>query len=395
MVLHFYTTNMLDNIKKKELAIFDFYLGGHHIEYLHHIYMYAIEDVTISYTFILPNNFDKFGGKMSWPEADNIRFIFFELDDKYVRSLKALEKARMLSRLLKKYANETGIKEFVLIETMVFMPYLPFYLGKKVRITSILYHLPLFSVNSSLKSKVLTNINFRFLAKSPCFKKICLLNSEEAVAFYNKKFRTKRFSFIPDPYVPIECEKVRSAIREGLGIGSSKKVFIHFGGLTRRKGTLEILDALFYVDKDKLENLTFVFAGRVIEDIKEEFYNKINRLKDKVQIIVFDQFCEYSLFAEICKIADYIIIPYRNTSQSSGVCSYAAQFKVPVIGPSEGLLGKIINNYKLGVGFPALNSVKIAKILQENIYKEISQDKEYADSYLRISTPQNFCQHLI
>ena len=357
--------------------------------------MHAIEDATTSYTFILPNNFDKFGGKMSWPKANNIRFIFFELDDKYVRSLKTLEKARILSRLLKKFADKTGIKEFVLIETMVFMPYIPLYLGRKAKITSILYHIPMFSKNSSFKSKFYSKMNLWLLANAPCFKKICLLNSTEAVEFYNKEFKTKRFSFIPDPYVPIECEKPLSAIREELGISPSKKVFIHFGGLTRRKGTLEILDALFLVDKDCLKNMAFIFAGRVIEDIKEEFYNKINQLKEKVQIIVFDQFCEYSLFAEICRIADYIMIPYRNTAQSSGVCSYAAQFGVPVIGPAEGLLGNIINKFKLGVGFPALNSVKIAKILQENIYKEILQDKEFANSYLRISTPQNFCQHLI
>ena len=385
----------MNTTNKKEIAIFDFYLGGHHIEYLHHIYMHAIDDVATNYTFILPDNFDKFGGKMSWPKADNIHFIFYELDDKYVRSLKAFEKARMLSKLLRKFIDKTGIKDIILIETMAFMPYLPFYLGKKAKVTSILYHLPLFCANSSLKNKVFTNTNFQLMAKFPCFKKICLLNSEEAVEFYNNKFRTKKFSFIPDPYVPIECEKPLSAIREELGISPSKKVFIHFGGLTRRKGTLEILDALFLVDKDCLKNMAFIFAGRVIEDIKEEFYNKINQLKDKVQIIVFDQFCEYSLFAEICTVADYIIIPYRNTAQSSGVCSYAAQFKVPVIGPKEGLLGNIINNYKLGTGFQALNSITIAKILQESIYKEVTMSEEHTCNYQRISTPQNFCKHLI
>ncbi|MBR4989171.1 MAG: glycosyltransferase [Bacteroidaceae bacterium] len=381
--------------KEQNIAVFDFYLGGHHIEYLHHIYMHALQDAKTNYTFILPNNFDRFGERMSWPEADNISFTFFEMDDKYVRSLKALEKARMLSRLLKKYANETGIKEFVLIEIMVFMPYLPFYLGKKIRITSILYHLPLFCANSNLKNKVFTNTNFQLMAKFPCFKKICLLNSEEAVEFYNKKFRTKKFSFIPDPYVPIECEKAPSAIRESFGIVSSKKVFIHFGGLTRRKGTLEILDALINVDKDKLENLTFVFAGRVIEDIKEEFYNKINQLKEKVQIIVFDQFCEYSLFAEICRIADYIMIPYRNTAQSSGVCSYAAQFGVPVIGPAEGLLGNIIKGYGLGIGIENLNSEKIANFLNFSTYKDITVNREKNFEYLNISTPKNFFHCLI
>ena len=381
--------------KKRNIAVFDFYLGGHHIEYLHHIYMHAIEDATTSYTFILPNNFDKFGSKMSWPKADNINFIFYELDDKYVRSMKVFDKSRMLSKLLRKFVDETGIKNIILIETMVFMPYLPFYLGRKVKITSILYHLPLYSKGTSLKNRFYNRLMIFLMATSSCLRKICLLNSTEAVDYYNKKYLTRKFSFLPDPYIPINCEKEKACIKEEMGIDASKTIFIHFGELMRRKGTLEILDALFLVDKEKLKNKAFIFAGRVIEDIKEEFYDKIDHLKDKVQIVVFDQFCEYSLFAEICTAADYIIIPYRNTSQSSGVCSYAAQFKVPVIGPKEGLLGNIINNYKLGTGFQPLNSIKIAKILQESIYKEVTISEEHSNHYQRISTPEHFCQCLI
>lgn len=381
--------------KEPNIAVFDFYLGGHHIEYLHHIYMHAIEDTTTSYTFILPNNFDKFGEKMSWPKADNINFIFYELDDKYVRSLKVFDKSRMLSKLLRKFVDETGIRNIILIETMVFMPYLPLYLGKKVKITSILYHLPLYSKGTSLKNRMYNRLMMFLMATSSCLRKICLLNSTEAVDYYNKKYLTRKFSFLPDPYIPINCEKDEAGIRKRMGIDISKTIFIHFGELMRRKGTLDILDSLFLVDKDKLKNKCFVFAGRVIEDIREEFYCKVKQLQDKVQIIVFDQFCEYSLFAEICKIADYIIIPYRNTAQSSGVCSYAAQFNVPVIGPDEGLLGNIIRKYGLGLGIKNLNSEKIAEILNLSIYNNIKADKGKNIEYLNISTPRNFFHHLI
>ena len=183
-----------------------------------------MEDIDTNYTFIVPENFEKFGSHMSWPKVDNIRFIFYELDDKYVRSLKALEKARILSKLLKKFVDETGLKDIILIETMVFMPYLPFYFGKKVKITSILYHLPLFCAISSFKSKVYNYINFWLLANAPCLKKVCLLNSAEAVDFYNKKFGTEKFAFLPDPYVPIKCTKTPSEIREELGIPLSNNV---------------------------------------------------------------------------------------------------------------------------------------------------------------------------
>ena len=132
----------------------------------------------------------------------------------------------------------------------------------------------------------------------------------------------------------------------------------------------------------------------VIEDIKKDFYEKIEKLKNNVQIIVFDQFCEYSIFAELCTIADYIIIPYKNTAQSSGICSYAAQFKVPVIGPAEGLLGTLIRDNGLGYTINGINAEKIARFISSEEYKNIETDKIKAEEYLRASTPKNFFHHL-
>ena len=106
----------------KKIAIFDFYLGGHHIEYLHHIYINAVEQKDVDFTFIIPSNFSAFKSDFVWPEVDNVRFLFYDLDDKYVRSLGFLKKSKLLCLLLKRFIKETGIKDVILIETMVFLP---------------------------------------------------------------------------------------------------------------------------------------------------------------------------------------------------------------------------------------------------------------------------------
>lgn len=385
---------MHNNIKKKEIAIFDFYLGGHHIEYLHHIYIYAIEHKDVDFTFIIPSNFSKFKSDFVWPESDNVKFVFYNLDDKYVRSLGFRQKSKLLCGLLKRFIAETGIKDVILIETMVFLPYLPLYISGKVNITSILYHLPIFHKEARLKSRLHTKLDMGLVAYARCLKKVCLLNSESAVEIYNKKYRTRKFAFLPDPYTPLVCERSIEEIKKEHNIDLYKEVFIHIGGLTRRKGTIEILDALVKLDAESLKNKCFIFAGRVIEDIKTEFYNKIEQLKNKVQIVIFDQFCEYSLFGEICTIADYIIIPYKNTAQSSGICSYAAQFNVPVIGPAEGLLGSLIRENGLGYTINEINSDKIVELINSGEYKHIITDKMKADKYLRTSTPENFFHYL-
>lgn len=379
---------------KKRIAIFDFYLGGHHIEYLHHIYINAVEHKDIDFTFIIPSNFSNFKSDFVWPVSDNIKFLFYDLDDKYVRSLGIRKKSKLLCQLLKRFIKETEIKDVILIETMVFLPYLPMYINRKVNITSILYHLPLYHKAPTLKSKLHAKLDMSIIAYSRCLKKVCLLNSKKAVEIYNKKYHTGKFAFLPDPYTPLACKQSVEEIKQEYNIGSDKEIFIHIGGLTRRKGTIEILDAIAQINAERLKDKCFVFAGRVIEDIEIDFYEKIEKLKDNVQIIVLDQFCEYSVFAELCTIASYIIIPYKNTAQSSGICSYAAQFKVPVIGPTEGLLGSLIRDNGLGCTIKEITADKIAELINSGEYKNIKTDKIKAEEYLETSTPKNFFHHL-
>ena len=378
----------------RKIAIFDFYLGGHHIEYLHHIYINAVGHKEIDFTFIIPHNFHTFKSDFVWPESDNVKFLFYDLDDKYIRSLGFRQKSKLLCQLLKRFIEETDIKDVILIETMAFLPYLPLYISRKVNITSILYHLPIYHKAPTLKSKLHIELDMSIVAYSRCLKKVCLLNSKNAVEIYNKRYCTGKFAFLPDPYTPLTCKQSVEDIKQEHNISSNKEVFIHIGGLTKRKGTIEILDAIAQLNAECMEDKCFIFAGRVIEDIKKIFYEKTEQLKNKVQIIVFDQFCEYSMFAELCTIADYIIIPYKNTAQSSGICSYAAQFKVPVIGPAEGLLGSLIRDNGLGYTISGINADKIAEFIRSREYKNIKTDEIKAAEYLGASTPKNFFHHL-
>lgn len=386
---------MHSDISTRRIAIFDFYLGGHHIEYLHHIYINAIEHKEIDFTFIIPRNFHTFKSDFVWPVSDNVKFMFYDLDDKYIRSLAFRQKSKLLCQLLKRFIKQTGIKDVILIETMVFLPYLPLYISRKVNITSILYHLPIYHKAPTFKSKLHTELDMSIVAYSRCLKKVCLLNSKSAVEIYNKKYRTSKFTFLPDPYTPLTCKQSVEEIKLEHNISLNKEVFIHIGGLTRRKGTIEILDAITQLNAECLKDKCFVFAGRVIEDIRKDFYEKIGQLKEKVQIVVLDQFCEYSLFAKLCTIANYIIIPYKNTGQSSGICSYAAQFKVPVIGPAEGLLGLLIRDNGLGHTIKGINAEKIAEFIRSGDYKKSNINNIKAEKYLAIRTPKNFFLHLI
>ena len=54
-------------------------------------------------------------------------------------------------------------------------------------------------------------------------------------------------------------------------------------------------------------------------------------------------------------------MPYKITKLSSGVLGYAAVFKKPVIGPSDGLIGNLIKRNGLGMCLPYVSKDYIKK----------------------------------
>ena len=151
---------------------------------------------------------------------------------------------------------------------------------------------------------------------------------------------------------------------------------MHFGALASQKGTLEILNAIEILNSSDLRDKCFIFAGKINKDIKDEFYKKYNKLKDKVQLIVFDEFCEYSFFGSLCLSSDYILLPYKRTSQSSGIIGYGAQFNIPVIVPNSGLLGKMVRKNNLGYLIETGTDEKIADFIKNKSAKNYYKNNE-------------------
>jgi hypothetical protein len=134
-----------------------------------------------------------------------------------------------------------------------------------------------------------------------------------------------------------------------MGIERKTIVCAHFGYLSHRKGTIEILEALNLMDVESLDKFHFIFAGEVDGEIYLDFHMLLNKLKQFVKITYLEGFVDFRVIESICKSSDFLLIPYLNSYQSSGVLGYSAQFNVPVIGPKNGLLGKLIKRYKLGI----------------------------------------------
>lgn len=339
------------------ILIFETGFAGHHLEYLHHYYEYAINDKSNSYVFLIADSFKEVKEKYTWEKSANVRFEYIDpiILDKCINN-KLLVGSFYKSIYLRKKCKEYNISLIITTMLMEYLPFLPFILNKKIEFRGIIYRIFLYEQREKFNShKLISSIKYQLLKNSPQFKKIFILNDKYGTIRLNKKYNTHKFNFLPDP-IPVIGNGEN--LKEKLNIPQNNIVFLHFGGLGYRKGTITILDLLEYLKSNN--NFTFIFAGKIGDECKDEFYKKLKKSKDKCQILVYDYFCEYDFLSSLCITCDYILLPYTNVNQSSGVLGYAARFNKPVIGPAEGLLGYLIKNYKLGQTICNINPQKLA-----------------------------------
>jgi hypothetical protein len=359
---------------QKRTLIFDDSVEGHHLEFIHHLYEGASKIKNEEFIFILHPDFQYTKKKLFWNSCTSITIEFIsEKDIKLLKKTK-LVKSYLLCRILKKATKKYNVTNVFLISLMSFMPFIPFFFNKKIKISGIIYLIYLYRwYNLNLQSRVFDVVKYIIFSQSKIFSNIFLLNDNIAPIYLNRKFKSKVFKYLPDPFMPPPKGELKN-LRDDLNIPTEKNVFFHFGALSERKGTIEILKAIIDSDEFKMKNCCFVFAGKISEDIKETFYTILKKAELKTQIIIFDEFCDYNFIGSLCLTSDFLLIPYKESAQSSGVLGYANQFKIPIVGPRTGLIGKLIKRYKMGVLLEDCSSVSLKTFFNniENINLKIN-----------------------
>jgi glycosyltransferase involved in cell wall biosynthesis len=373
----------------KKTLVFDIEMTGHHLEYLHHLYCAAGQKVNEEFVFAFPESFDDVSSNFEWPYYSNITIHYLKGYDVVKVKCNILKRSYYLSKLLKKTAKDLQITHIFLIVLMQFLPFLPFFLNKKYKVSGIVYQIYLYRwKQSSVFTKLQDVFKYLSLSNFNIFEKVFLLNENSAPHYLNKKYKTNKFYNLVDPVVPIIGNDIRN-MREDLEILNKTKVILHLGTMSKTKGTLEIFEALGVMRKEEYTNYTFIFAGKVQDDIKESFYKMYNKFKDKVQIILFDEFCSFEFMGSLLLTCDIILCPYKRTSQSSGIIGYAAQFGKIVIVPKKGMLAKLVRNYKLGLFFENDTPYGIINVIEKT---EICSPN---NNYLEMNSIKNFTKAIL
>lgn len=372
----------------KTILIFDVEVSGHHLEYIHHLHCLASQSKD-KFIFCLPNEFIKVKAQFEWEQSDNIVFDLFNYNNQSTSYSSILNSSYKKCKILKKYTKKYNPSNIFLISLMHFLPFLPFILSPKTKVSGIIYQIYLYRWKSSkFTTKCSDIIKYILLTFANCIQKVYILNDRPASIILNRIYHTHKYTFIPDPFIPVKINPIEIINRQSLEIDKYKIIFLHMGDMRKRKGTLEILDSISYINTNLQSKLCFIFAGKISDEIKDSFYKKCAQISKNIQIIVFDQFCDYRFLASLCSLSDYMLIPYKFVNQSSGIIGYSAQFQLPVIGPKEGLIGKLIKRYKLGYTIPNINHLSIAEFLNNNPLS--NNRKDISNKYLTDNNVESF-----
>jgi glycosyltransferase involved in cell wall biosynthesis len=363
----------------ENILIFDDKIDGHHLEYVHHLFIKSLSIKDKNFFFLLPPEFELLKKNFIWPKTDNIHV--FHLSIKEISSLKnknGILKSLIISKIIKKAVNKHNIQKIFLISLISVLPILPFFLDKKIKVSGIIYLIYLYRwKNSNFLSKGLDLLKYFILSKFEIFDNLFLLNDQISPVIINKKFKTTKFKYLPDP-INVNNHNAIFDLRSKLKIDKSSVIYSHFGALNERKGTLEILKAISLSNLTLKDKYNFIFAGKINRSIESEFYQLVEQLKNKAVIHIYNEFVDSDFIASLCSTSNYLLIPYKNVCQSSGVLSYAAAFKVPVIAPRLGLLGKLIKRNRLGYLLKDGSSNSIKDFLNsEDKFNDIEVSNNY------------------
>lgn len=373
------------------ILIYDEKLSGHHLEYLQH-YCQAAENMRNEEFIICVPEVDYIAKKDYLPCSSEDNNISYDL-------IPDIEVQRILSGSPMRYGYRKAVSvadkakknkaDYVfLTDFITTIPFLLLLMPKDVKVRGIIYRIYLY-----LKGKisplryVFDTLCFWLMAKSRVMDRVFILNDEASSKRFNSIHHTNKFMALADPVTDIDMTKLKN-MRDEMNVPVGNTIYFHFGALAERKGTLEILKAIILADSDALRKKSFVFAGVVRNDIRDQFYSLLDKAKDKSQIIVFDEFCSYEKLNSLCYTSDVILMPYRQTELSSGVLGYAAQLGKPVIGPKDGLIGKLILENNLGAVLKNVTAYGIFDALISPVPKHLPSE------YVERNSKKNFINTL-
>ena len=187
--------------------------------------------------------------------------------------------------------------------------------------------------------------------------------------------KTKKIvNVIPHGVINIEKSKLsREILKKKYGFSNKNKIILFFGNIRDYKGLDILLESLKYI-KDK--NFKLIVAGKPWNDFERYFsliekYNLTNKIK------LFLEFNSDKKVAELFKMSDLTVFPYKEFEASSGAGTLALNFERSIIVTNVGGLPELVKDKNCIVkpNNPKDLAKAIIRILKDKeLQKKLEQD---------------------
>jgi glycosyltransferase involved in cell wall biosynthesis len=213
----------------------------------------------------------------------------------------------------------------------------------------------------SFLKRISKEIYYALVCRRKNIKKLFVLNDKKSCEWLNRHFHTKKFCYLPDPVPTFQKEDLPQEIAN---LQKDRKIALHFGALSERKGTLLILDAIEILPSEIQKKISLFLVGKpCTKAFGELLKTRIEQIRQQypaIYIIYIPDFVTVGQMESYFELADFVLMPYLSNNLSSGVLGHAAKHNKPVI-TGKGLLGEIVEEYGLGISIePIVENLGLA-----------------------------------
>jgi hypothetical protein len=329
----------------KKTLIYDPYYTGHHSEYINNLWVSFKQNPPVNkiYLAIHPKVVDILKYDIDVTIL-NVELIILHVSKKHSLFSKYFSQLFEINKIVK----ENNIENVILLILNPLFVYLAF--GHyQFNISGIVFnpftpHYESYSVFQRLYKQIL----YFVASKREKIQSLFILNDKKTCEYLNKHFHTDKFRYLPDPIPFYVIEDLPKEIAE---IKKHRKIALHFGAMSNRKGTLLILDVIKLLPQEILSQISFFFVGKpcsiIFDEILKEKIRKLQNRFPELNIYYHPFFVSNGQMEAYYEFSDFVLMPYLSNNMSSGVMGHAAKYNKPVI-VGRGLLGNLVDEYHLG-----------------------------------------------